>query len=73
MRAALVLASLVAAVAASFVMSVPAATAKIACGSERWNVKTLQDRPRLKPTKDTTIAALIKIPKVSPLPPDRMA
>jgi hypothetical protein len=29
--------------------------ARILCGVERWTVKTLQDRPRLLPTKNVTL------------------
>ena len=29
------------------------------CGVERWTVKTLQDRPRLLPLRDVTIAYLV--------------
>jgi hypothetical protein len=37
----------------------PAANTRILCGVERWTVKTLQDRPRLLPPRDTTIAYLV--------------
>ena len=33
-------------------------SAALACGTERWNVKTLADRPRLLPVRPTTIARL---------------
>ena len=29
------------------------------CGVERWSVKTLQDRPRLRPLRRTSIAWLV--------------
>jgi hypothetical protein len=48
-----------------------ASTAHIFCGVERWNVKTLQDRPTLLPVQTTTIASLIAHPKPSPLPGTR--
>src|SRR6266487_7005009 len=35
----------------------------LACGLERWKVKTLQDRPRLLPLRDTTIAYLVSRPR----------
>jgi hypothetical protein len=41
------------------------------CGTERWTVKTLQDRPALLPIQTTTIAALITQAKPSPLPGNR--
>lgn len=37
--------------------------ATVACGVERWTVKTLQDRPRLIPLRDTTIAYLVSRPR----------
>jgi hypothetical protein len=37
----------------------PVAKARTLCGVERWAVKTLQDRPRLVPLRDTTIAYLV--------------
>jgi hypothetical protein len=37
----------------------PAANTRILCGVERWTVKTLQDRPRLLPLRDTTIEYLV--------------
>lgn len=42
------------------------------CGSERWTVKTLQDRPKLLPVKDTTIAFLVSRPAPSSLPDTRL-
>src|SRR4051812_9980792 len=38
-----------------------------ACGIERWDIKTLQDRPRLLRTRPTTIAELIKQPRPASL------
>jgi len=43
-----------------------------ACGTERWTVKTLQDRPRLLPVKDTTIAFLVSRPAPRRLPDTRL-
>src|SRR5205085_1968071 len=72
-RAVLALAvSLVAAMLATSTVATGSST-KIACGSERWNVKTLQDRPKLKAVKNTTIAQLVTIPQPSSLPATRLA
>ena len=35
----------------------------IACGVERWNVKTLQDRPVLRPVQTVTIRYLVTRPR----------
>jgi hypothetical protein len=43
-----------------------------ACGIERWTVKTLQDRPRLLPLRDATIAYLVSRPRPSALPATRL-
>lgn len=43
-----------------------------ACGVERWTVKTLQDRPRLIPVRDTTIAFLVSRPAPTTLPDTRL-
>jgi hypothetical protein len=43
-----------------------------ACGVERWTVKTLQDRPRLLPSRGVTIAYLISRPKPATLPDRRL-
>src|SRR6266511_1367907 len=45
----------------------PPANARTLCGVERWTVKTLQDRPRLLPVRDTTIAYLVARRPPSPL------
>src|SRR6266542_4097380 len=58
--------------AAGFPGTVAAGESKTECGVERWNVKTLQDRPRLLPTKDTTVAQLVSLPKVTHLPQTRL-
>jgi hypothetical protein len=44
----------------------------LACGVERWKVKTLQDRPRLLPLRDTTIAYLVGRPRPASLPATRL-
>ncbi len=43
-----------------------------ACGKERWSVKTLQDRPTLKPVKETTLAFLVSRPEPASLPDTRL-
>jgi hypothetical protein len=43
-----------------------------ACGSERWTVKTLQDRPTLLPPRKTTIHFLITRPVPSRRPDTRL-
>jgi hypothetical protein len=50
----------------------PRSTAQILCGVERWNVKTLQDRPVLLPAKTTTIAFLTTRPAPASLPVTRL-
>ena len=47
-------------------------SAPLACGVERWTVKTLQDRPRLLPLRDTTIAYLVSRPRPARLPATRL-
>jgi hypothetical protein len=44
----------------------------LACGVERWKVKTLQDRPRLLSLRDTTIAYLVSRPRPIKLPATRL-
>jgi hypothetical protein len=44
----------------------------LACGVERWKVKTLQDRPRLLPAKATTVAHLTGLTRPSSLPQTRL-
>jgi hypothetical protein len=46
-------------------------SAALACGVERWQVKTLQDRPHLIPAQATTFAHLVGLPRPSPLPTTR--
>lgn len=47
-------------------------TARATCGVERWTVKTLQDRPQLKPVKVTTVGYLVSRPQPSYLPDTRL-
>ena len=47
-------------------------SAALACGVERWTVKTLQDRPQLIPAQATTVAPLVSLPRPTPLPPTRL-
>ena len=42
------------------------------CGTERWYVKTLQDRPRLLRAKKGTVALLSSLPRPKPAPTDRI-
>jgi hypothetical protein len=44
-------------------------SAALACGVERWSIKTLKDRPRLLRTRGTTIAHLVGLPRPRPFPP----
>ena len=46
--------------------------ASSACGSERWTVKTLQDRPTLLPVTKTTVAYLVSRPAPAILPDARL-
>ena len=39
------------------------------CGIERWNIKTLKDKPRLRRAALTTVAHLVSLPRPSSLPP----
>jgi hypothetical protein len=43
-----------------------------ACGVERWTVKTLQDRPTLRPVRRATVAFLVSRPAPSNLPDTRL-
>jgi hypothetical protein len=47
-------------------------SAALACGVERWTVKTLQDRPRLLTLRDTTLAYLVTRPRPARLPATRL-
>ena len=45
---------------------------KSGCGVERWTVKTLQDRPTLRPVRKTTVLALTRLPAPASLPDTRL-
>jgi hypothetical protein len=45
---------------------------RLACGVERWTVKTLQDRPRLLPPRDVSIRYLVTRPRPAELPDTRL-
>ena len=47
-------------------------SAALACGVERWSVKTLKDRPRLLLHRPTTVAYLTGLPRPTVLPATRM-
>jgi hypothetical protein len=47
-------------------------SAPLACGVERWKVKTLQDRPTLLPLRNTTVAYLVSRPRPARLPATRL-
>ncbi len=47
-------------------------SAALACGTQRWNVKTLADRPALLPAQRTTIAHLAALPPPRSLPSTRL-
>src|SRR6476646_3364650 len=47
-------------------------SAALACGVERWSVKTLKDRPRLVFRRPTTVAYLTGLPRPVVLPATRM-
>ena len=42
---------------------------RYACGVERWDIKTLKDRPLLLRAKPTTVAFLTSLPRPKPFPP----
>lgn len=62
----------VAAIAARVAVSAPAHQARssgaLACGVERWRIKTLQDRPRLIGARPTTVAHLVGVPRPASVP-----
>jgi hypothetical protein len=62
----------VAAVFASTAARSSGAASASACGSDRWTVKTLQDRPRLLPARKTTLHFLVTRPAPSHLPDTRL-
>jgi hypothetical protein len=74
--AAVVLVAACAAVAVRVAAPAPAGqvrfSAALACGVERWKVKTLQDRPRLLRAKATTVAHLASLTRPSSLPQTRL-
>lgn len=43
-----------------------------ACGTERWTVKALQDRPRLRAVQATTVAHLVNLPAPASQPDTRL-
>jgi hypothetical protein len=43
-------------------------SAALACGIERWQIKTLQDRPRLLRARPSTVANLVSLPRPSQIP-----
>jgi hypothetical protein len=47
-------------------------SAALACGTQRWNVKTLADRPRLLPARRTTVARLGAVRAPASLPNTRL-
>src|SRR5690348_6534949 len=47
-------------------------SSRIACGTERWTVKTLQDQPVLRPAKFTTIHFLVTRPAPAHLADTRL-
>jgi hypothetical protein len=46
-------------------------SAALACGVERWQIKTLQDRPSLLPARTTTVAHLVSLARPAHLPQGR--
>jgi hypothetical protein len=71
----LVFCAIVAGVAATCWATVnsQAAENKIACGVERWSVKSLQDRPSLLPARSTTVRYLVTRPAPTNLPSTRLS
>jgi hypothetical protein len=47
-------------------------SAPLACGIERWKIKTLQDRPRLLRPRLSTVANLVGLPRPDHLPATRL-
>jgi hypothetical protein len=47
-------------------------SAALACGVERWSVKTLKDRPHLVRDRKTTVAHLVGLPPPASLPTTRL-
>jgi hypothetical protein len=72
-RASIIVASAAAArVAAPAPEQHAAFSAALACGVERWGVKTLKDRPLLLRARPTTVAHLTSLPRPAFLPPTRL-
>src|SRR3954454_23470455 len=69
---ALVAACVTGAVAVSGPEKSGAAPSRIACGVERWTVKTLQDKPILRPARTTTVRYLVTRPASAHLPSSRL-
>jgi hypothetical protein len=71
-----VLVALLAAVAARIAAPAPQRPARfsaaLACGVERWSVKTLKDRPTLLRAQVTTVGRLVALPRPVTLPNTRM-
>jgi hypothetical protein len=44
-------------------------SAALACGYDRWSIKTLKDRPELVRAQRTTVAHLVRLPRPKPFPP----
>ena len=44
-------------------------SAALACGVERWGIKTLKDRPRLVRARPATVAHLVALGRPRPFPP----
>jgi hypothetical protein len=67
------LAAVIATAAARVAASAPARhagfSAALACGLDRWPIKTLKDRPNLLRARGTTIARLERLPRPTPFPP----
>src|SRR6059058_997699 len=49
-----------------------ATNGRVACGVERWAVKTLQDRPVLRPARPTTVRFLVTRRPLAHLPTRRL-
>jgi hypothetical protein len=47
----------------------PGFSAALACGVERWNIKTLKDKPLLLRARSATVAQLASLPRPNPFPP----
>jgi len=62
------IAAVVARVAAPAQAHQAAFSAALSCGVERWSIKTLKDRPPLRPAVPTTIARLTRFPAPPSLP-----